>query len=76
MDTVTYPHSEVQDELEHWLFRKVDVTEQRDMAQAFQVTAIPIAIAVTGDGRTLKRIPNFVEPGPFGEALREVRASQ
>jgi len=73
---VTYSNKGVQAELEHWVFRKVDVTEQRDMAQAFRVTAIPMAIAVTGSGRTLERIPNFVEPGPFGRALREVRASR
>ena len=58
MDTVTYPATKVRDELARWVFSKVDITEQKEMAAAFQVKAVPIAIAVSGDGRMLKRIPN------------------
>ena len=76
MDTVTYPATKVRDELARWVFSKVDITEQKEMAAAFQVKAVPIAIAVSGDGRMLKRIPNFVEPDPFEAALREARAAR
>ncbi len=76
MDTVTYPATNVRNELGRWVFRKVDITEQGEMAAAFRVKAVPIAIAVTADGRILKRIPNFVEPGPFEAALREARAAR
>ena len=75
MDTVTYPASDIRAELEHWVFRKVDITEHRSIADLFSVTAIPIAIAVTGDGQTLARISNFVEPALFGAALRKARAA-
>ena len=75
MDTVTYPDTDVQAELEHWVFRKVDITAERALAEAFRVTAIPIAIAVDADGRIVQRIPNFVQPGPFAEALRAARTT-
>ena len=62
MDTVTYPDPRVRRELEHWIERKVDVTQARTVAGQFGVTAVPVAIAAAADGRVLGRIPNFVEP--------------
>lgn len=73
MDTVTYPHKTVQHELEHWVERKVDVTEWIEVARLFEVTAVPIAVLVTAEGETLERISNFVEPGQFAAALSSAR---
>lgn len=73
MDTVTYPHADVRAELEHWVEHKVDITEDREVAELFRVTAVPVAIAVAPDGRILQRIANFVEPEPFLAALVQVR---
>lgn len=76
MDTVTYPHKAVQQELEHWVERKVDVTEWREVAGLFGVTAVPTAVLVTAKGQTLGRISNFVEPEPFADALSRVRGAK
>jgi len=72
MDTVTYPDPDVRRELQHWIERKVDVTETRTVAEVFGVTAVPVAIGVTGDGRILGRIANFVEPARFLESVKEM----
>lgn len=76
MDAVTYPNTKVRSELESWVFRKIDVTEEKATATAFGVKAIPVAIAVRGDGLVLGRIPSFVEPGAFRAALREARGAE
>ncbi|MFT5051562.1 MAG: thioredoxin-related protein [Chlamydiales bacterium] len=73
MDTVTYPDTDVRSELEHWVFRRVDVSQHRELAGLFSITAVPIAVALTGDGRTLERLPNFIEPGAFERTLRGLR---
>jgi thioredoxin-related protein len=73
MDAVTYPHADVRAELEHWLERKVDITVDRDVAELFAVNAVPMAVAVSPDGRVLERIPNFVEPEVFRDALARLR---
>jgi thioredoxin-related protein len=76
MDTVTYPHETVQNELGSWVERKVDVTEWREVASLFEVTAVPIAVLVSADGTVLGRISNFVQPKEFADALSNARAEK
>ncbi len=77
MDAVTYPHETVEQELSrHWLSAKFDVSQSTAVAPFFSVSAIPVAIAVTGDGRVLDRILGFVEPERFSETLERVRREQ
>ena len=73
MDAVTYPHPAVTNELEHWVERKVDVSQIPDVARAFDVPAVPVAVAVAPDGTILDRRVGFVEPEEFAEWLRSVR---
>jgi len=74
MDTVTYPDPEVRAELERWLELRIDVTEDPDLARALEVSVIPTALLVDGDGRILDRIVGFLEPGPFLDRLAAARA--
>ena len=77
MDAVTYPDSQVVAELdEHWLEARIDVSEEKGIADLFGVAAIPTAIAAIGDGRVLGRIVGFVEPTVFHEELARLRESR
>ena len=75
MDAVTYPHSEVVKELENWLEVYVDVSLQREVAEAFDVAAIPLALAVTGEGKIFGRLLGFMEPEPFKNQITALRES-
>lgn len=75
MDTVTYPHGTVREELSHWVVRKIDITERRDAAAFFQVAAVPVAVALTPAGEELGRLANFVEPESFRGQLGKLRDS-
>jgi thioredoxin-like negative regulator of GroEL len=74
MDTVTYPNDQVKQEQSNWLLLKVDVEERREVAELFEVAGIPVAIAVTTDGKELGRIENFVEPAEFRARLGQLRS--
>lgn len=75
MDAVTYPHHDVRAELrDHWIERKLDVTEWKAVAAAFGVTAVPMAVLVSPSGRILGRLDNFIEPHDFVGRLHEARA--
>ena len=74
MDTVTYPHPEVREELEHWVEGKVDVSQMTELARLLNVTAIPVAIAFSPNGSILERRLNFVEPAEFREWLESTRS--
>lgn len=73
MDAVTYPDPRVRAELSHWLERRVDISKERDLAAAFQVAAVPVAILLDPDGRVLDRVTGFVPPTDFRERLRGAR---
>ena len=74
MDTVSYPDVEVKKELAYWVFLRVDVAEQPNLAELFEVAGIPVAVAVTADGDELGRSEHFVEPRPFRMHLEKWRA--
>ena len=65
MDAVTYPHRRVKEELENWVLLKIDVAKRRQVAELLQVTAVPVAVALTSEGDELGRLENFVEPAAF-----------
>ncbi len=75
MDAVTYPNPEVKKELESWLEVHVDVSLQTDVAELFDVSAIPLALAVTGEGKILGRLLGFMEPEPFKKEITSFRES-
>ena len=75
MDAVTYPHAEVTAELKDWVFARVDVSQQREVAAAFGVPAVPVAVAVDPGGTILGRVPSFVEPEAFADWLRSFEAT-
>lgn len=74
MDAVTYPHPDVEAELETWIRLRIDVTEHPEVAGLFGVNAMPAALALRADGTVLGRKMNFVQPAEFLEWLREMRA--
>jgi len=73
MDTVTYPHVEVNKELAHWVLLRVDVAEQPKVAELFEVAGIPVAVGFTAEGDELGRIENFVEPAALRLRLEKWR---
>ena len=77
MDAVTYPHQDVRRELEkHWLTSQFDVSESKPVATLFGVSAIPVAIAVTHDGKVLGRVLGFVAPEAFEKDLETLRGER
>jgi thiol:disulfide interchange protein len=73
MDAVTYSDAAVKEELSCWVLVRVDVSEHREVAELFDVSGIPVAVAVTTDGDEIGRIENFVEPAVFRKRLEELR---
>lgn len=77
MDAVTYPHEKVKQELAgHWLTARFDVSESKPVATSFGVSAIPVAIVLTGDGAVRSRILGFVEPERFAKELETLRRAR
>ena len=77
MDAVTYPHEVVKKELdEHWVTTHYDVSEAKPVATLFGVSAIPVAVGVTADGKVLGRVLGFVEPESFEKELETLRAKR
>ena len=74
MDAVTYPDPAVRAELERWIGSRIDVAERPRVAGAFDVPAVPVALALDGEGAVLGRLPGFVAPAGLAAWLREIRA--
>ncbi len=72
MDTVTYPDASLKKQLTRWVFQKIDITENPELAKALKVTAVPVAIAITPEGLELARLANFVPPQEFREWLEKI----
>jgi starvation-inducible outer membrane lipoprotein len=73
MDAVTYPDPEVKKELVNWLEARVDVSLQKGVAELFSVAAIPVALAVTAEGRIVGRLTGFLEPESFKKEVATLR---
>ncbi len=73
MDAVTYPDPEVKKELLNWLEARVDVSLQKGVAELFSVAAIPVALAVTAEGRIVGRLTGFLEPESFKKEIATLR---
>ncbi len=73
MDAVTYPDPEVKKELLNWLEARVDVSLQKGVAELFFVAAIPVALAVTAEGRIVGRLTGFLEPESFKKEIATLR---
>ena len=73
MDAVTYPDPEVKQELLNWLQARVDVSLQKGVAELFSVAAIPVALAVTAEGRIVGRLTGFLEPESFKKEMATLR---
>ncbi len=73
MDSVTYPDTSVKEELSRWVLIRVDVAEHSEVAELFDVSGIPVAVAVKGSGEELGRIESFVEPAAFRKRLEALR---
>ena len=73
MDAVTYPDPEVKKELLNWLAARVDVSLQKGVAELFSVAAIPVALAVTAEGRIVGRVTGFLVPESFKKEIATLR---
>ena len=73
MGAVTYPDPAVVQELQSWTRRSVDVDEESDIASAFGIKKIPIAVALDGEGNILARIEGFQSPEKFARILAGLR---
>jgi len=73
MDAVTYPDPAVKAALGKWVEVRIDIAQRPDVARAFGVVGIPLAIVMDGAGQVFARIPGFKEPGVFVVALQEAQ---
>lgn len=56
------------------MFQKVDISQvPREVPQLFGVEAIPVVVALDGNGRVLGRLAGFIEPGEFRAKLSRLR---
>ena len=76
MDAVTYPHADVRRELSTWLERRSDVVAEPEIASAFDVSAIPTAVLLDGEGRVLDRVVGFIQPEDFVARLSEAKQAR
>ncbi len=60
-------------ELLNWLEARVDVSLQKGVAELFFVAAIPVALAVTAEGRIVGRLTGFLEPESFKKEVATLR---
>lgn len=74
MDTETYPDASVKAELANWAFVRVDLATARADAKALGVAAVPVAMALTPEGRVLGRLEGFVEATEFARRLSKMRS--
>jgi hypothetical protein len=56
------------------VFLTIDIAERREVAELFDVTGIPTAVAFTTDGTELGRVEDFVEPVEFRTRLERLRS--
>lgn len=74
MDAVTYPARMVQKELQtHWLTAKVDVANRQDVAELFDIHAIPVAVALDSGGERIGQILGFMTPEQMAAELGNLR---
>lgn len=76
MDTETYPDPRVREALSGWVVKRVEISTHRDVATRYGVVAIPVAIALSGDGHELGRIENFVSAEKFVQWLGAWRSTK
>ena len=76
MDAVTYPHPDVKSELTYWVARRSDITQERDLATAFEIAVIPTAVLLGHDGRILDRVLGFLPPDDFRQRLSRARGDR
>lgn len=72
MDAVTHPDPRVRQALESWIEQRVDVSHAADLARAFGISAVPVAVAVDGHGRIHGRQEGFVAPEAYADWLRSL----
>lgn len=74
MDTETYPDAAVKAELANWVFVRVDLATARADAKALGIAAVPVAMALTPEGRMLGRLEGFVDAAEFSRQLSKLRS--
>ncbi|MFY9341688.1 MAG: hypothetical protein WAT39_04320 [Planctomycetota bacterium] len=60
----------------HWLTAEVDVSTSKAVATRLGASAIPVAVALTGEGKIFGRILGFVEPDRFAAELTRLREAR
>lgn len=73
MEGKTYPDARVVREAKHFVPVKVDTDQRGDVAQQFQVSALPTVLWLDGKGNLLGRVSGYYAPDEFADLMRKVR---
>ncbi len=75
---ITFVHPDVRPELDRFVMLKVDSTNDDDpaviaLSERYKVQGLPTVILIDSTGEEKRRFTEFVEPGRFLSALREIK---
>jgi thioredoxin-related protein len=73
MEGKTYPDARVVREAKNFVPVKVDTDQRGDVAQQFQVSALPTVLWLDGKGNLLGRVSGYYAPDEFADLMRKVR---
>jgi thiol:disulfide interchange protein len=73
MEGKTYPDARVVQEAKNFVPVKVDTDARMDVAQQFQVSALPTVLWLDGKGNLLGRVSGYYAPDEFADLMRKVR---
>src|SRR4028118_1925138 len=73
MEAKTYPYARVVQESKNFVPIKIDTDQRMDVAQQFQVSALPTVLWLDGEGNLLGRVSGYYAPDEFADLMRKVR---
>jgi thiol:disulfide interchange protein len=73
MEAKTYPDGRVVQEAKNFVPVQIDTDKRLDVAQQFQVSALPTVLWLDGKGNLLGRVSGYYAPDEFADLMRKVR---
>ncbi|HEX8235992.1 MAG TPA: thioredoxin family protein [Abditibacteriaceae bacterium] len=74
MEGKTYPDARVVREAKNFVPVQIDTDQRIDVAQQFQVSALPTILWLDGKGNLLGRVSGYYAPDELADLMRKVRS--
>lgn len=71
MDREVFPREDVADALSNWVVVKIDVDEKRDVANQYNIQAMPTLVIARPDGTEITRVDHALGPDEFIKWIRK-----